>query len=361
MSHKNLRTEKNCLNCGHEVSDRYCSNCGQENLELDDSAFHLVLHYIQDLFHYDGKLWHTLKTLVTRPGQVACEYMEGKRNRHLEPIRFYVFASSVFFLTVFLVFANHDEETPDEQAQNYKRRIFQLKQEKKFLNDSPDTVHVNQLINSLKLQSGDTSSTQEVSALKVQTGDSSFISVDSLTRGVKFDTLEISDLSSDSMGWIGRALMKRVEEKQEKLEQDDQAASELWDEILHSLPQTIFLSLPFFALFLKLLYWRSRKGRYVEHFIFSVYNYAYLFTIFLFYIPIVLVLNRSEGTAAESLIDWVKIIVVFYPFVYLFLSMKRFYNDRFGKLIIRYMTLMALMMITILMLFLLLAFITFLL
>src|SRR6188508_1592278 len=108
MSHNKLRQEKNCLNCGHIVEERFCSHCGQENLEIQDSAFHLIIHYIQDLFHYDGKFWHTLKTLMLKPGQVAVEYMEGKRTRNLKPVQFYVFASTVFFLLLFYMYKGDD-------------------------------------------------------------------------------------------------------------------------------------------------------------------------------------------------------------------------------------------------------------
>lgn len=306
---------------------------------MEDTAFHLAIHYIQDLFHYDGKLWHTFKSLVTRPGLVACEYMEGKRNRHLEPIRYYVFASSVFFLMFFIYLGNLEDMSTDDPAKDYDRRLDLLEQEKKFLNDSPDTVYVNPLITSLKQLSGDTNATV----------------IDSHSNDIEIDFFGLEDTPTDSMNWLERVLAKRIQKKREEMDLDAYA-----DELLHTLPQLIFLSLPFFALFLKVLYWRSRKGRYVEHFIFSIYNYAYLFTVFIVYILInVLLLDNLEMTPAESLIGWVSSAMVFYPFIYLFLSMKRFYNDRTGRLILRYMFLMTLMMITIIALFILVAVIAF--
>src|SRR5688500_10817736 len=133
MSHHKIRQEKNCLNCGQTVEDRYCTHCGQENVEIQHSALHLIFHYVQDLFHYDGKVWHTLKNLLLKPGLVASEYMEGKRMRNLEPVRFYVFASTVFFLLLFFIVNSDKWNSSIEPELNYPRRIYNLNQEKKFI------------------------------------------------------------------------------------------------------------------------------------------------------------------------------------------------------------------------------------
>ncbi len=349
MSHKKLREEKNCLNCGHTVQDRFCTQCGQENLELKDSAIHLVLHYIQDLFHYDGKLWHTLKTLVLRPGQVPKEYMAGKRQSHLEPIRFYVFASSVFFLTFFLVLGNDlvtNDVTPET---NYSKRLFHLKQEKEFRKGDPDTASVNQLIMSLRPLAGD--------------------SIPSATDSIKHVAgNEISAVQEDTthkMGWLEKILTEKVEAKTEELEtqhegDEEKVSNAILQEIVHTFPQLFFVSLPFFALFLKLLYWRSRKSAYVEHFVFSIYHYAFLFSIMLLYILIISLKDTLEGEFMDSVKELLGLAMLFYPFIYLFLSMKRFYNDTWGKLLLRYFVLMVLLFITIIALFIGLAVLTFL-
>ena len=152
MRHKKLRDNKDCLNCGQEVEARFCSHCGQENLELHDSVFRLILHYIQDMFSYDNRLWHTLKNLVLKPGRVAREYMDGKRRQNLEPIRFYVFASSVFFLLLFFAVGPASLDIAGDPDKNYAKRIFHLKQEKEYRKGTADTSLVNQLTQSLQAE-----------------------------------------------------------------------------------------------------------------------------------------------------------------------------------------------------------------
>jgi hypothetical protein len=344
MNYKKLRTEKNCLNCGHEVEERFCSQCGQENLELKDSAIHLVLHYVQDLFHYDGKLWHTLKTLVKQPGQVPKEYMEGKRQSHLEPIRFYVFASSVFFLIFFFVLGSDlviNDVTPET---NYPKRLFHLKQEKEFRKGNADTAVVNQLISSL----------QQMPA------DSISVLTDSIKQKVNEEIKAVQEDTTYEMSWLEKIFTEKYEAKAEELEKQHEGdevkvSNAVLQEIVHTLPQLFFLSLPFFALFLKLLYWRSRKSAYVEHFIFSIYHYAFLFSIMLLYILFGRLTNDLDGKFVIGLIQWIVLAMIFYPFIYLFLSMKRFYSDSWGKLILRYLVLTLLLLITILTLFVVLA------
>ncbi len=101
MSRHHLRHDKNCLNCGFPVEERFCSRCGQENLEPKESVGHLVGHFFADLTHFDSKLFVTLKDLIIRPGFLTREYVAGRRVAYLNPIRMYVFISAIFFVALF--------------------------------------------------------------------------------------------------------------------------------------------------------------------------------------------------------------------------------------------------------------------
>ena len=338
MSHKKLRSQNNCLNCGHQVAERFCSHCGQENLELQDSTFHLIINYIQDIFNYDNRLWHTLKNLLLRPGRVAREYMDGKRRQNLEPIRFYLFASSIFFLLLFFTVGSASINMSNSAATNYSKRLFHLKQEKEFRHGTADTTLVNQLMMPLK------------DSLSIN--DS--ISID--TSGVEINLFDSSLDTAEAEGWLSKVLLKRLEERQAELQakhegDESQAIAAFLDEVFHSLPQLFFLSLPFFALFLKLLYFRRPINSYVEHFIFSIYHYAYLFVIMILFILVQWFADRCGIEVVASTMSYVVGGLVIYPFYYLLISMKRFYNDRWGRLIFRYFILLFLLFIILLLLF----------
>ena len=99
MSHGKLREEKNCLNCGHIVEEKFCPNCGQENTETRRPFHYLFSHFIEDLTHYDGQFWGTIKNLLFKPGKLTQTYLEGKRQRYVPPVKLYIFIS---FITFFL-------------------------------------------------------------------------------------------------------------------------------------------------------------------------------------------------------------------------------------------------------------------
>ena len=63
-----------------------------------DSFGHMVVHFIGDYFHYDNKFWTTFKALITKPGQVTLDYIEGRRARYLNPIQLYIFVVTVMVL-----------------------------------------------------------------------------------------------------------------------------------------------------------------------------------------------------------------------------------------------------------------------
>lgn len=104
MSHLQERKERNCLNCNAEVHGKYCSICGQENLEPAESVWHLVSHFFNDITHFDGKFFSSLKLLLLKPGFLSYEYKMGRRNSYLNPVRMYVFTSFLFFFIFFAVF-----------------------------------------------------------------------------------------------------------------------------------------------------------------------------------------------------------------------------------------------------------------
>src|SRR5580765_5473780 len=87
---------------------RYCHVCGQENVEPKESFWHLLTHFFNDITHFDGKFFTTLKDLLFRPGFLSKEYVIGRRASYLNPVRMYVFTSAIFFLLFFSFFRSKE-------------------------------------------------------------------------------------------------------------------------------------------------------------------------------------------------------------------------------------------------------------
>jgi hypothetical protein len=98
MSHKKYRPESNCLNCGAEVKGKFCSACGQENIDTRESFFHMVFHFVSDYFHFDSKFFRSLIPLFTKPGFLTKEYWEGRRAKYIHPLRVFFFSTIIFVI-----------------------------------------------------------------------------------------------------------------------------------------------------------------------------------------------------------------------------------------------------------------------
>ena len=120
MSHLKERLEKNCLNCNAEVQGRFCQVCGQENVETKETVWQLISHFFQDITHFDGKFFSTLKYLMFRPGFLSLEYMKGRRASYVNPIRMYIFTSAFFFLIFFSLFKMDKQRLVSQSTINNK-------------------------------------------------------------------------------------------------------------------------------------------------------------------------------------------------------------------------------------------------
>ena len=79
-----------CLNCGAIVHSRYCSDCGQSTDDLRRPILHLLWEGVEGFTHLDGRLARTLPLLFFHPGQLARDHLEGRRARHVPPLRLFL-------------------------------------------------------------------------------------------------------------------------------------------------------------------------------------------------------------------------------------------------------------------------------
>jgi hypothetical protein len=116
MSKHHLRKESTCLNCGHPVELRYCSKCGQENVESRQSFGHLVRHFAEDFTHYEGNFWRTIKYLLFRPAYLTRNYLSGKRASYVAPVKLYIFISFAAFFIPHILPEYETEHKEKEQG-----------------------------------------------------------------------------------------------------------------------------------------------------------------------------------------------------------------------------------------------------
>jgi hypothetical protein len=97
-----LVTDSVCPSCGAPATGRYCAQCGERFLHAGDFEVRHFLseHVAPDMLEFDGKLLRTLRVLLTQPGQLALDYVNGRRKPFVSPLRLYLVT---FLLHVFLL------------------------------------------------------------------------------------------------------------------------------------------------------------------------------------------------------------------------------------------------------------------
>src|SRR5687768_8601619 len=77
-----------CKSCGHEFTGLYCNICGEKVLEPRDRTLKTFLSQIQlALTFTDNKFLKSLKLMITRPGFLSREFVEGRRVPYARPIQ----------------------------------------------------------------------------------------------------------------------------------------------------------------------------------------------------------------------------------------------------------------------------------
>ena len=253
MSHGKERKDKNCLNCGAEVLGHYCQNCGQANIEPRETFAGLIRHFFEDITHFDGKFFTTLKTLLLKPGFLSKAYLRGQRNRYLHPVRMYIFTSFVFFLYFFTLGPGKPEKN---ELSGIQRKFFLINKVSSDRTVKPGDEKL-KIINLL---------TDTSKIIYSENLDS--LSIDDLNsqRILSLDSTNKKDLSNAVKGPL-RNLSKILATSDE---------DSFFEEVVHQMPKVMFVFLPIYALILLIFYSRYNI-LFTQHGIFTIHLFIFYF------------------------------------------------------------------------------------
>lgn len=313
MSHGKERAEKVCLNCQTGLYGRYCHKCGQENIEPRETFWGLVAHFFNDITHFDGKFFTTVKHLVTRPGYLPLMYIQGKRATYLNPVRMYVFTSALFFFIFFLIYNPKKVEIGDiaeTEAQAQARR------------DSIRNELTNQIpSDSLQGPAKDIIEKSLQNASKNKKNDT-IISIKKSKNLEQYLAEQDSLPESERDGWIRRKLNERFFQVGDQYEKyPKETAMAVVDKFLHTFPYILFLSLPLFALFLKLLYFR--KWYFTDHIMFLIYLYIFTFLVFI----LMMAFLELREVTGWGIFGWMVFFLILGGIYYVLKGMRTFYKE----------------------------------
>lgn len=337
MSHLKERKEKQCLNCNAIIYGRFCQVCGQENVEPKETFLYLVRHFIEDLTHFDGKFFDTLKYLLARPGFLSYEYMRGRRHSYLNPIRMYVFTSAIFFLVFFSVNGSHRSTIPEAPVvpENEKPTSTNQK-DTTTLHDTTKRTYTYKATDSNFRKKGLTDS---FALVKKQIENSIVHAKTSEEKKKLADDLKVvktvEKATETFTNFIGedetfeRAATTRKKTSGKFL---DKIFGDR-EQISHSIPKVMFLTLPLMALILQMFYRKQKQFYYVNHIIFVVHLYVAVFLILLVGIG----LDYFDVKTHWAIFSFLSSFVGLGAFFYTYKAMRNFYHQSRFKTFIKCM------------------------
>lgn len=217
-----------CLNCAETLQPRaggqnpvFCPACGQETTVKPPTVGEFVQQFGGAYFSTEGALWRTLKLLLFKPGELTRLYLTGRRKHYVLPLRLYL-TISLLVLLLLRGLATVAINAPDAN--------------KIDKDDRPLNVQ-------MKLGLG--------------------------TAGLKDGVFFCNDVPQ----WLCKRLQRRIDIKPEAL---SEAMVQLGERFVANLGAALFVLVPSFALFMKLVY-RSRRLRYTEHLVFGLHLHAFWF------------------------------------------------------------------------------------
>jgi Protein of unknown function (DUF3667) len=306
--------ETNCLNCEAPLTGKFCSACGQKANLHKDNFWHMTAHFAGDYFHYDNKFWSTVKVLFIKPGKITAEYNLGKRAKYLNPIQFYFFVTTVFFL-LFFSFSSHNNEHIKIKTQSNKPII-----DFKF-NDDPiadSIIHENENVKvDGKIGIGKWTPKEQNLA--------------------EYDSVQASLPSAQKDNYLVHRMRRQVFKMQSSNDDGAKFTEIFLETYYHSFPKVFFFLLPFFALLLK-IFFRKSKLLYVDHIIFSIHFHSFCFLLFLvFGLFLKLVPDKFTPNNCGAF----NVIGIG---IYLAFALKMVYNNTWVKTLIKQMILFVLYM-----------------
>ena len=302
MGHQKLRENKTCLNCNYVVENKFCPNCGQENTETRQSFHYLFTHFIEDLTHYDGSFWKTIKGLLFKPGYLTKTYLEGKRKKFVPPVKLYIFISFVtFFLPTLLpgpslIKFNEKKDAEKQEVKTTKEEVN--KESEKGLKEMNDEVE------------------EELSGIDLPNRPR----IKNLTQ---LDSIQKNSQKAEKLSDFEYSATKKII----KILKSKNRA-ELWNKAMesfvHTLPKVLFLYMPIFAFFLWLMH-DKKKWYYFDSGVFTLHYFSFLLLV----ITIGMLFNWimdliPYGSIFSNLYN---LAAMFYMFFYFFSAHSNFFGE----------------------------------
>ncbi len=293
-----------CENCGTKLEGPWCHQCGQHDFEFHRSFWHVFMEALETLFHFEGKFFRNIVTLLFQPGRLTAEFNAGKRAAQMPPFRLYIFVSFVFFLLIFIG-SKDDDFVRETKGKPHQGLTFGGK---------PVDV-------ATQMRPGDAQDPAKVTAAVEEFAAKTEAAGNAPPERVVDEEGEI--LEEDT------ALERFLQEQGRRLD-DPERRRQLSHWIQAHIPHMLMICLPLFALYTRVLFRQSGQV-YLQHLVLSVHFHTFIYLWVLF--------SRGwEGVAGLpgwGLDGWVAFACNLWLGVYPFLMLRRLFTNSWPKTVVK--------------------------
>src|SRR5690554_4767064 len=326
-----LRT---CENCRAALQGGYCHLCGQSEQSPVRHLGHATEEVFESFWHLDGRIFRTLRVLWI-PGRVACEYLSGHRVRYVAPMRLFVILTALtFFVAQFLVGPDGAQAEQAGAGGDVGAAITSM-------HEADSVAEVERIRDELL---ADLSEARTQIPPYLPSLDAGIVSAQGAARraaGARIGELRApgspdtgSPVTADPADWGHPESLDRMNRNAQRLAQEPRA---FFRALLGSAPMALFITVPLFAVMLKLAYLFGRR-LYLEHVVVALYSHAWLMVVLLLYFLAVLAAGWLEPRAAWTVtpLSWLQTLLLWAMPAYLLWMQKRVYGQSWPMTLLKY-------------------------
>lgn len=113
-----------CKNCGTELQGVYCHKCGQYARDLKQSFGNYVMEYLSNTYNLDGRIIQTIWLLFRKPGFLTKEFLQGKINSYVHPLKLNMFLLFVVMAVFAFSITNRNSNAQIETTEGWNEMTY---------------------------------------------------------------------------------------------------------------------------------------------------------------------------------------------------------------------------------------------
>ena len=270
-----------CRNCAKVFCGNYCPNCGQEALTGAPTTMGFIYEFLTRNILERGKLPKTLWQLLRYPGSLTVDFLEGRRQRFIRPVRLYFGLSVLYFLLLSLT-SNFSTDVAKNFG-NPGRTASEVDQRHLPQKNPASNPAIAAAVS--KSDSIDEKPSQDVKQRSNPTFEPK----------IEVDAKELEILDKMFPRDVSIELKKRISRFSNLPERD--AVRTLSTGMMHQASKVMFFLLPVFAFILKCLF-LTKRIPYGAHLLFSFHYHAMLF------VCLLVLLLPMPGIIEFGIVTW---------------------------------------------------------